>query len=117
MALAATIYVSVLGKYGFQQVSNLCYQKAHYAADQLSGVNGFTLVDEWTPFFHEFVVKCDEPVEQVLDHLLQHNILGGYDLGQDYPELENHLLLAVTEKIKREDIEFLCAVLQEEHHG
>ena len=117
MTLAATIYMSLLGKHGLQQVANLCYQKAHFAADQLSGMDGFTLVDEWTPFFHEFVVKCDEPVDQVLEHLLQHNILGGYDLGQDYPELKDHLLLAVTEKIKREDIEYLCAVLQEENHG
>ncbi|MDD2522517.1 MAG: aminomethyl-transferring glycine dehydrogenase subunit GcvPA [Anaerolineaceae bacterium] len=117
MTLAATIYMSLLGKHGLQQVANLCYQKAHYTADQLSGISGFSLVDETTPFFHEFVVKCDEPVEEVLEHLLQHNILGGYNLGHDYPELENHLMLAVTEKISREDIEYLSAVLQEENHG
>ncbi len=117
MTLAATIYLSLLGKTGLQQVANLCYQKAHYTADQLSGIDGFTLVDETTPFFHEFVVKCDQPIQEVLDHLLEHNILGGYDLGHDYPELENHLMLAVTEKITREDIEYLSAVLQEEKHG
>jgi glycine dehydrogenase subunit 1 len=117
MTLAATIYMSLLGKHGLQQVANLCYQKAHYTADQLSGISGFSLVDETTPFFHEFVVKCDEPVEEVLEHLLQHNILGGYNLGHDYPELENHLMLAVTEKISREDIEYLSAVLREENHG
>ena len=117
MTLAATIYMSLLGKHGLQQVANLCYQKAHYAADQLSGINGFTLVDEKTPFFHEFVVKCDEPVDELLEHLLHHEILGGYDLGEDYPELQNHLMLAVTEKISREDIEYLSAVLQEENHG
>ncbi len=117
MTLAATIYMSLLGKHGFQQVANLCYQKAHYAADQLSGINGFTLVDEKTPFFHEFVVKCDEPVDELLEHLLHHEILGGYDLGQEYPELQNYLMLAVTEKISREDIEYLSAVLQEENHG
>jgi glycine cleavage system pyridoxal-binding protein P len=48
MTLAATIYMSLLGKHGLQQVANLCYQKAHFAADQLSGMDGFTLVDEWT---------------------------------------------------------------------
>ncbi|MDY0125939.1 MAG: aminomethyl-transferring glycine dehydrogenase subunit GcvPA [Anaerolineaceae bacterium] len=117
MTLAATIYMSLLGKHGLQQVANLCYQKAHYAADQLSGINGFTLVDEKTPFFHEFVVKCDEPVDELLEHLLHHEILGGYDLGEDYPELQNHLMLAVTEKISWEDIEYLSAVLQEENHG
>ncbi len=117
MTLAATIYLSLLGKHGLRQVANLCYQKAHYAADQRSGIGGFNLVDEKTPFFHEFVVKCDQPVNQVLDHLLQHDIFGGYDLGYDYPELENHLMLAVTEKIRREDIEYLSNVLQEVNHG
>ena len=116
MTLAATIYLAILGKTGFQQVSNLCYQKAHYAADQLSQIEGFQLLDDHTPFFHEFVVKSKEPVDEVLAHLLVHDIFGGYDLGQDYPELENCLMLAVTEKIRREDIDYLCDVLQEESH-
>ena len=116
MTLAATIYLAILGKTGFQQVSNLCYQKAHYAADQLSQIEGFQLLDDHTPFFHEFVVKSKKPVDEVLAHLLVHDIFGGYDLGQDYPELENCLMLAVTEKIRREDIDYLCDVLQEEPH-
>ena len=116
MTLAATIYLAILGKTGFQQVSNLCYQKAHYAADQLNQIEGFQLLDDQTPFFHEFVVKSKKPVDEVLAHLLVHDIFGGYDLGQDYPELENCLMLAVTEKIRREDIDYLCDVLQEESH-
>jgi len=62
------------------------------------------------------VVKSKKPVDEVLAHLLVHDIFGGYDLGQDYPELENCLMLAVTEKIRREDIDYLCDVLQEEPH-
>ena len=116
MTLAATIYLAILGKTGFQQVSNLCYQKAHYAADQLNQIDGFQQLDDHTPFFHEFVVKSKKPVDEVLAHLLVHDIFGGYDLGQDYPELENCLMLAVTEKIRREDIDYLCDVLQEEPH-
>ena len=116
MTLAATIYLAILGKTGFQQVSNLCYQKAHYAADQLNQIEGFQLLDDQTPFFHEFVVKSKKPVDEVLAHLLVHDIFGGYDLGQDYPELENCLMLAGTEKIRREDIDYLCDVLQEEPH-
>jgi len=116
MTLAATIYLAILGKTGFQQVSNLCYQKAHYAADQLNQIDGFQQLDDHTPFFHEFVVKSKNPVDEVLAHLLGHDIFGGYDLGQDYPELENCLMLAVTEIIRREDIDYLCDVLQEEPH-
>ena len=117
MTLAATIYMTVLGKFGFQQVSNLCYQKAHYAAKQISQLEGFSLVDPDTPFFHEFVVKCEKPVDEILDHLLAHEIFGGYKLENDYPEMKNCLMLAVTEKISREDIDYLCEVLEEVNHG
>jgi glycine dehydrogenase subunit 1 len=116
MTLAATIYMSLLGKQGFQQVANLCYQKAHYAADQIAGITGFELVDEKTPFFHEFVVKSDKSVPALLEHLVHHEIFGGYDLGQAYPELKDHILIAVTEKINREDIEYFAGVLAEDNH-
>lgn len=116
MTLAATIYMTIMGKEGFKEVANLCYQKAHFTADQLSQVEDFNLAFPETPFFHEFVVKSKRPVAEVLEWLARHDILGGYDLGQDYPELENHLMLAVTEKISREDIEYLIDVLEEEYH-
>ena len=57
MALAATVYMSLLGKHGIKQLANLCYQKAHYAAEQISKLDGYLVVSQ-TPFFHEFVVKC-----------------------------------------------------------
>ncbi len=117
MTLAATIYMSVLGKEGFKQVSNLCYQKAHYAAEQIAAIDGFEVVFPETPFFHEFVIKSEQPVDEVLEHLLEHDIFGGYKLENDYPELENCLMLAVTEKISREDIDYLCDVLKEVNHG
>jgi glycine dehydrogenase subunit 1 len=53
----------------------------------------------------------------VLDHLLQHDIFGGYDLSKEYPELENCLMLAVTEKMTRENIDYLCDVLEEVDHA
>ncbi|NLA80284.1 MAG: aminomethyl-transferring glycine dehydrogenase subunit GcvPA [Chloroflexi bacterium] len=116
MTLAATIYMTVLGKEGFKEVSNLCYQKAHFAAEQVGKVEGFNLAFPETPFFHEFVVKSEKPVADVLEWLRDHDILGGYDLSQDYPELKDHLMIAVREKISREDIEYLAAVLKEEYH-
>lgn len=117
MTLAATIYMSVLGKEGFKQVSNLCYQKAHYAAEQIAAIDGFEVVFPDNPFFHEFVIKSKQPVDELLEHLLEHDIFGGYKLENDYPELENCLMLAVTEKISREDIDYLCDVLKEVNHG
>ncbi len=113
MALAATIYLSLLGKDGFKQVANLCYQKAHYAAGQISQLEGFQLAFEHTPFFHEFVVKTPKPVSEINLHLQNHWILGGYDLSQAYPQMENHMLVAVTEKITRDDIDDFVAALEE----
>ena len=113
MALAATVYLSLLGKSGFTHVANLCYQKAHYAAEQIAKLDGFELAFPDTPFFHEFVVKTPKPVSEINLHLQNHWILGGYDLGQDYQDMDNHMLIAVTEKISRDDIdEFVAALLE-----
>lgn len=116
LALAATVYLSLLGKTGFKQVANLCYQKAHYAASQIEKLPGFELAYPGTPFFHEFVIKTPKPVSEINLHLQDHWILGGYDLSQDYPEMKNHMLIAVTEKITREDIDDFVLALEEETH-
>ena len=115
MALASAIYLSLLGKQGLRQVANLCYQKAHYAAKEIDSIAGYQVVSA-KPFFNEFVVKCPAPVEDINASLLDHNILGGYDLGTDYPELAGHMLIAVTEMNAREDIDLLVAALEEFNH-
>jgi glycine dehydrogenase subunit 1 len=116
VALAATIYLSLLGKHGFKQVADLCYQKAHYAAQRISELDGYELEFKDTPFFHEFVVKTPKPAEMINLHLQNHWILGGYDLSQDYPEMENRLLVAVTEKISKDDIDEFVEALEEVSH-
>ena len=50
-------------------------------------------------------------------HLLEHGILGGYDLGQDYPALKDHMLIAVTEMNTKDEIDVLVEVLSEVEHG
>jgi glycine dehydrogenase subunit 1 len=116
MALAATVYLSLLGKKGFQQVANLCYHKAHYAAEKITALEGYELAFDETPFFHEFVIKTPKPVNEINLHLQDHWILGGYDLSQDYPELENHMLVAVTEKTSKLDIDDFVGALEEVAH-
>jgi len=112
LALATAIYLSVLGKKGLQQVANLCYQKAHYAARELTKISGYRLPHQ-EPFFHEFVLECPQPAANINEHLLEHGILGGYDLGQDYPARKKHLLIAVTEMNSKADIDVLAEVLLE----
>jgi glycine dehydrogenase subunit 1 len=115
LALASAIYLSVLGKSGLRQVAGLCYHKAHYAAQRLGRIKGMGLCFT-EPFFHEFALCVNRPASEVNAHLLAHNILGGYDLGQDYPALKNHLLIAVTEMNTREQIDSLVEVLSEVDH-
>jgi len=115
LALGAAIYMSVLGKSGMKQVADLCYQKAHYAAEQLSQVPGYSLCFN-DPFFHEFALCCPKPAAEINEHLLEHGILGGYDLGQDYPSLPDHLLVAVTEMNSKEEIDLLVETLAEVSH-
>ena len=113
IALAAAAYMAALGKCGLRQVAELCYHKAHYAADQIDALDGFTVLRD-QPFFNEFVVSCPRPVEEINDALLeQRGIIGGYDLGRDYPDLENHMLLCVTEMNPHQSIDVLVEGLKE----
>jgi glycine dehydrogenase subunit 1 len=110
MALAAAVYMSLMGRQGLRQVANLTYQHTHYAAQQIGQVSGYQVVDNG-PFFREFVVKCPKPVAQLNRSLAEAGIIGGYDLGQDYAHLANHMLVAVTEMNDRSEIDHLVSSL------
>jgi glycine dehydrogenase subunit 1 len=113
MALAACIYMAVMGKYGLRKVAELCYHKAHYAADQISQIDGYS-VDMSKPFFKEFIVTCPRPVSEINEVLLEHyGIIGGYDLAKDYAERPNQMLLAVTEMNTKDEIDTLVEALKD----
>ena len=112
VALAAAVYMAALGKCGLRQVAELCYHKAHYAADQLDALEGFSVLRD-KPFFKEFVVQCPRPVQEINDYLLKEwGVIGGYDLGKDYSDLEDHMLLCVTEMNPRQEIDLLVEALE-----
>jgi glycine dehydrogenase subunit 1 len=115
MALASAVYLSVMGRHGLRRVAELCYHKAHYAAGEIARLPGYRLWNDGD-FFHEFVVSCPRPVAELNEHLLEHEIIGGYDIGRDYPELANHMLIAVTEMNTKDEIDDLVAVLEEATH-
>ena len=115
MVLAAAVYLSLLGRVGLRQVADLCYQKAHYAAEKIAGIPGYTLSFD-APFFHEFSIGCPRPVAEINAALLEHGFLGGYDLAQDYPALRDSMLLAVTEMNTKDEIDALADVLAEVTH-
>jgi glycine dehydrogenase subunit 1 len=112
IALASTVYMSLVGKHGLKHVAKLNYDKAHYAADQISKLKGFELVESG-PFFNEFVVRSPIPIKELNSLLLDYDILGGYDLSIDYPEFANHMLIAVTEMNSKDDIDYLVEILME----
>jgi glycine dehydrogenase subunit 1 len=112
MALAATVHLSLLGKHGLKQAAALCYHRAHYAADQIAALPGFE-VKRALPFFHEFVVRCPKPVGEINEELILRGIVGGADLGADYPHLKDHMLVCVTEMNSRMEIDLLVAALKE----
>ncbi len=111
-ALAACVYMAALGKQGLREVAALCYHKAHYAAQRIDQLPGYTVLADG-PFFHEFVVRCPRPVSTVNAHLLEQDILGGLDLQPIYPSLTNCMLLCATEVNTSAQIDRLVAALQE----
>ena len=108
-ALTAAVYLATVGADGLAQVANLCYARAHYAAERISAVPGFDLVHS-RPFFHEFVTRCPVSPQTVLDRLAEDGILGGLPLAG---QREGQMLWCVTEENTKEDIDRLAAILQE----
>jgi glycine dehydrogenase subunit 1 len=103
MVTAATIYMSLLGTEGLERVALASHQNTCSLMEKLGELDGVNPVFN-RPFFHETVVQLKQPVAQVLQALEQHNLQGGYDLSEDYPELGNALLINVTETKTEEDL-------------
>ena len=110
MALSASIYMALMGKHGLRQVGRLNYHKAHYAADRIYELDGFS-VDKSKVFFNEFMVACPRPVAEINEALLEQDIIGGCDLGQRYFHLQDRMLLCATETNSKQEIDRLVEIL------
>jgi glycine dehydrogenase subunit 1 len=104
LALGAAIYLAVLGKSGLREVANLCFQKAHYAAARAQQAAGLQLAYA-QPFFREFVLELPLPAAEALRFGRSQGMLVGVDLGRVAQGWKNHLLVAVTEKRTRAEID------------
>jgi glycine dehydrogenase subunit 1 len=109
-ALAATIYLTLLGPQGLREVGELSYQKAHYAAAELAKVPGLKLAFADRPFFQEFALRAPKPV---VAPLLRRGFLVGPELGRWFPDLADAFLVAVTEKRTKAEIDGLVAAVRE----
>jgi glycine dehydrogenase subunit 1 len=108
VALTTTVYLAAMGKRGLSQVAELCYHKAHYAAEAIGKLKGYSLVFQ-QPFFKEFVVRCPVAPQQVNEALFKEKIIGGLDVS---PMIDNSMLLCVTEVNTKQDIDRLVEILR-----
>lgn len=108
VALAATVYLAAMGKSGLRRVAELCYHKAHYAAEAINKLKGYSLAFE-SPFFKEFVIRCPMPPEKINQALLKEKIIGGLDVSH---RIDNGMLLCVTEMNSRQEIDRLVSTLK-----
>jgi glycine dehydrogenase subunit 1 len=109
---AATIYMTLLGPSGLERVARACMARTAELLQALTGIAGVRQAFEG-PRFHEAVILLDRPVQPVLAALAAKGIVGGHDLGRDFPELGNALLICATETRTSADIARYSATLAE----
>jgi glycine dehydrogenase subunit 1 len=113
IALAATIYMTAMGRHGLQEVAAQCAQKAAYARRQIAALEGFSLPYS-APVFNEFVVRAPSDAAGLLRRLAaEHSVTGGLALAPYFPGRPNDILVCVTETNKRADIDALVAGLKQ----
>ncbi|USK32520.1 aminomethyl-transferring glycine dehydrogenase subunit GcvPA [Bacillus sp. F19] len=112
-ALAASVAMTALGKKGVKEMAFQNIQKANYAKKAFAA-NGIEVPFEGA-IFNEFVIKLNKSIKEVNAKLIQQGIIGGFDLGSVYPELENHMLVAVTELRTKEEIDLFVKELGDGH--
>ena len=108
MALFVTIYMSLMGKQGLKEAAQLSYAGAHYFCDKLLATGKFHLVYD-KPFFNEFLVRYDGDVDELFKFYMMNGILPGLKMS------DGSLLIAVTEKRTKEEIDQFVAVLPLAH--
>jgi glycine dehydrogenase subunit 1 len=108
VSLAAAVYLATLGKGGLKQVAELCYHKAHYAAEAIGRLKGYSLVFQ-QPFFKEFVVRCPMAPHQINQILFKEGIIGGLDIS---PLIDNSMLFCITEVNSKQEIDKLVEILR-----
>jgi glycine dehydrogenase subunit 1 len=109
-ALAATIYLAWLGRQGIVELGELLVRRTAYARRRLAAVDGVELLHE-APVAREFAVRLAAPVAAVLDRVSEEGIAAGYPLAREYPEHPDGLLVAITERRSRADIDRLADAL------
>jgi glycine dehydrogenase subunit 1 len=109
-ALAGVVYLAWLGRAGIVELGELLAQRSAYARETLGALDGVRLLHQ-QPVVREFAVALDADVRRVITRCQEAGINPGYWLGRDYPEFGDGLLVAITERRSRADIDRLADVL------
>ena len=110
-ALSAAIYLASVGKSGFKKVAELCWHKAHYAADEINKLDGFSIKTKGH-FFKEFLVETPAPAEEIVLKLKEKYIMAGLPLSRFKDGNKNELLICVTEVNSKDQIDRLVSALK-----
>ncbi|HRR06273.1 MAG TPA: aminomethyl-transferring glycine dehydrogenase subunit GcvPA [Victivallales bacterium] len=110
-AIAAIAYLSVLGKEGFVKTAELCHSKAVFLSNLLSEIEGVSITNK-DNFFNEFTLKLPCDASEVVSKMIDKGYAAGFPLGRYYPQRKDELLIAVTEKRKREQLKSYVAALE-----
>jgi glycine dehydrogenase subunit 1 len=112
MAIRALIFLCCLGKEGIREVGEINVRNSHYASEKISSLHN--LKNKYNaPFFNEFVVQSEMPIEELNERLLENNIFGGVPLGWWYPEMKDCMLMCVTEMKTKEKIDRFIKIMEE----
>lgn len=111
-ALRTTVYLETVGKEGLREIAWQNIQKANYALEKLSQIKGVKRKFQGS-FFNEFVLEFSKELGKIENFLRERKIMGGLNLGEFYPELENCALFCVTEIHRKEDIDTLAESVKE----
>src|ERR1700733_5923452 len=109
-ALAGVIYLSWLGREGIVELVELMLQRTAYARQRLTAIEGVTPLHD-QPVVREFAVEIGAPVGAVIERCREQGVNPGYPLWRDYPEHPDGLLVAITERRSKADIDRLADVL------
>ncbi len=110
-ALRALIYLCLTGKEGLKQVAELCLVKTEYAKKVLGKIKGLE-INSQLPTFNEFVLKVPADADSVISKMQKNNIIAGLALGKYYTNMKNYMLVAVTEKHTKEEIDCYAKALK-----
>lgn len=111
-ALRAVIYLSLLGKKGLKELALTCARKAEYAKQQLERIPDVE-VKRSSPTFNEFVLSLPIRAEECIEKMLEKGFSAGFPLGRYYPDMDNYLLVAVTEKRTKEEIDRFAQAMED----